>query len=352
MNIDTGSYEPLVSLPADDYTRYVLYGAKTLTADYDIVAGGALYTGLRVFIYNTSTITLGGNNFTIFGKTVPIEFSDKAFRAECLYNGTSWYVFFSIDISEDEIIGLGKLVDDSVTTAKIADANVTLAKIEELLSGNLIVGNASNRPTSVTPSGDATISNTGVITIGALKVLNAMINDMDAAKLTGTLAAARIAAGSLASTVLSGVSLLDSKYSDTGTTVVTTEETLYSYTLPAGTIASDGGGIKMVVGGTFAATANAKTLKLKFGGITYSTNAVTASPNGLDFRGVFEVLRTGAAGAVGFSDLDCGAVSQGVQKSKAGITWANANDVVVTGQNGVAALNDIVLSMVTVEQIR
>lgn len=60
-----------------------------------------------------------------------------------------------------------------VTT--IAAAVVTLAKMANLASTNIIVGNVSNRPTAVAMSGDATLSNTGVLTVANLAITNAKI---------------------------------------------------------------------------------------------------------------------------------------------------------------------------------
>jgi hypothetical protein len=57
------------------------------------------------------------------------------------------------------------VADNAVTTGKILDANVTLAKLENVTAGQFIVGNGSNRPTSVVMSGDATLSNAGALTI-------------------------------------------------------------------------------------------------------------------------------------------------------------------------------------------
>jgi hypothetical protein len=45
-----------------------------------------------------------------------------------------------------------------------------------LASGKIVIGNASGVATAVTPSGDVTVSNTGVTAIGAVKVLPAMIS--------------------------------------------------------------------------------------------------------------------------------------------------------------------------------
>ena len=68
-----------------------------------------------------------------------------------------------------------KLAGNSVQTGNIVDANVTLAKIEAVAAGKLIVGDASNRPAAVTPSGDVAMSNAGAFTIQAGAVENAML---------------------------------------------------------------------------------------------------------------------------------------------------------------------------------
>jgi hypothetical protein len=69
------------------------------------------------------------------------------------------------------------LADSSVTNAKITDANVSLAKLSALNAGQFILGNASNRPTGVTLTGDVTVSSSGVSTIGANKIVSSMILD-------------------------------------------------------------------------------------------------------------------------------------------------------------------------------
>lgn len=351
ISIETGVFT-YPSAPADEYKNYYIHGTKTLSSDLDIVASGVLKEGISVTFLYVGSLTLSGNNFTILGTTVPTELAAKSFIARAIYADSVWKVIIYPNFAESAIIGADRLASDSVTTAKILNANVTLAKLEALTSANIILGNASNRPTATAISGDITISNTGVVTIGNSKVLNAMIDSMDAAKLTGTVAAARIAADSLPSTKLADNGRLYSKYSDTGTTATTSSETLGSYTVAADTVSASGQGLRITFGGTFAANGNTKTIAVKFAGNTYSTNAVTAAPNGLDFRGVVEIVRSGATSAVGFSELEIGAVSQGIQKSKAGITWGNDNDFEFIGTNGTSAANDIVLSMVIIEHIK
>ena len=74
------------------------------------------------------------------------------------WNGTTW-----VDSSQFTT------PDDSITNAKVnTSAAIALSKLASGTSGQIIVANASGVPTYVTLSGDATISNTGVITVNGL----------------------------------------------------------------------------------------------------------------------------------------------------------------------------------------
>ena len=67
------------------------------------------------------------------------------------------------------------LGENSVSTTKIQDNTITLSKLITLGSGQLIVGNSSNRPTARTITGDVTMSSSGVLTIGNDKIINSYI---------------------------------------------------------------------------------------------------------------------------------------------------------------------------------
>ena len=89
----------------------------------------------------------------------------------------------TIEINSDALrlkdggIGAAKLASNACTTAKIQDGNVTLDKLENLNDGRLLVGSAGNRPAAVALSGDATLANSGALTIAA--------NAINASKLAG-----------------------------------------------------------------------------------------------------------------------------------------------------------------------
>lgn len=73
-------------------------------------------------------------------------------------------------------VGSLSLSDDSIANVHVqASAGILFSKLENLNSGNVLVGNATNVPTSVALTGDVTVSNTGATTIGAGAVEEGML---------------------------------------------------------------------------------------------------------------------------------------------------------------------------------
>ena len=68
------------------------------------------------------------------------------------------------------------LANNAVETAKILDLNVTLGKMANVADGRFLMGNASNRPVAVAASGDALISNAGLVSIQSGRVSGSMLN--------------------------------------------------------------------------------------------------------------------------------------------------------------------------------
>lgn len=137
-----------------------------------------------------------------------------------------------------------------------------------------------------------------------------------------------------------------------GANVGTGETDLSTYTLPAGTLSADGKVIRVTAWGTYAATANNKTVRLYFGGtnIAPGTGAVATS-NGrwyVDGR----VIRTGASAQEAFTR---NSATAGTNESFNRLDIAQpaentANTIVirVTGQSGTAS-NDILLKGFIIE---
>lgn len=136
-----------------------------------------------------------------------------------------------------------------------------------------------------------------------------------------------------------------------GTTAVTTEETLLSFSLPAFSMGVNGQGVRIKAWGTTAANGNNKTVRLKFG----ATNVMTTGPvasNNETWHFEAEVFRTGGAtqDAVSFVSFFNGVITQ-AQITNPAETLTGAVTIAVSGQNGTAAANDIVAEGFTVEYI-
>lgn len=126
------------------------------------------------------------------------------------------------------------------------------------------------------------------------------------------------------------------------TTAGTGEEVLYTYTLPANTLANAGDGVIASCAAQGAATANNKTLRLYFGASVVTTGAVAANNSGLYLEA--KVIRGASAAAQAFVGTGTGGAA-GVTPVAVTNTAGTDNlaaDVVIrcTGQNGTAALAD------------
>jgi len=96
-----------------------------------------------------------------------------------VYNSTSsdWQnVTVSGDITMSQT-GAAQLAAGTVVDADInASAAIAYSKLAALTSANILVGSSGNVATSVSMTGDVTVSNTGVTSIGAGVIVNADVN--------------------------------------------------------------------------------------------------------------------------------------------------------------------------------
>lgn len=146
-------------------------------------------------------------------------------------------------------------------------------------------------------------------------------------------------------------SVLHVNTTQVGTIADTNETDLWSYALPANTLSADGKGVRIRAWGTTGATANTKTLRLYVGATALFTLGPSAY-NNLGWHIDAIVVRTGAATQLAETwaviGVVTGAVNQGA--TPAADTTA-AITLKVTGQNGTAAANDVVLKGAIVEAL-
>jgi len=94
--------------------------------------------------------------------------------------GSAGNVATSVAMTGDVTItnaGVTSIVAGSIVNADIdAAAAIDFSKLAALTDGNLLIGNGSNVATSVSTSGDITLSNAGVFAIGSGVIVNADIN--------------------------------------------------------------------------------------------------------------------------------------------------------------------------------
>ena len=175
---------------ADDTTVYEIEGTATLGSSYIIQHSGTPEKGDTYVFRYKANITIGVNTLTIFGYTITDVYALKDFQLTARYNGAGWDIIFVPDFEAP--LGTETFVDG----ATVIDETLTLAKTADLAQGSIISGQASNRPlaldastdtymligdgtdvNSVQVTGDITITNAGVVTIGNLAVETAMIDD-------------------------------------------------------------------------------------------------------------------------------------------------------------------------------
>jgi hypothetical protein len=123
------------------------------------VAAATVPTGVVVFnVVLDAAITFGGGgSFTFFGVSVAESYLKQGTLLTAAYNGASYAVSIQPSFSQSGFI----------QGSNIADTTIPLTKLAALSSAQIIVGNGSNVPTAVTMSGDATLSNTGALSIAA-----------------------------------------------------------------------------------------------------------------------------------------------------------------------------------------
>lgn len=140
----------------------------------------------------------------------------------------------------------------------------------------------------------------------------------------------------------------------TGTDANTNEKDLWSYSLPANTLNANGRGLRITVWGSTAANANAKSYRLYFGATQITFRLADTSLNTFIWRAVAVVIRTGAATQISDSTANQGPANSVtgatiMQQASPTETLSGAITIKVTGQNGVAAANDVLFKSAIVE---
>jgi len=122
----------------------------------------------------------------------------------------------------------------------------------------------------------------------------------------------------LAATVAHGPAIqrLNVNVAGVGTGANTTEDTLMSYSLPAGTLAAANQGIRVTAWGTGVNTANVTTLRCYFGSTVVVSKVLTASQANT-WRAVFEVFGVGASDQTAIGTIENGGTATSIANAEA-----------------------------------
>lgn len=130
----------------------------------------------------------------------------------------------------------------------------------------------------------------------------------------------------------------------------TLETTLKTYTLPARSFGANGiVGLEIEAHGRYGATANNKTVKIKFGSVVFTSGALADNAKNWEFKGKVFRVSASVQVIVGKFTHDTAVITLsnvgGTESETAAIVIA------VTGQNGTAAANDIICNGFSVKAI-
>jgi hypothetical protein len=144
--------------------------------------------------------------------------------------------------------------------------------------------------------------------------------------------------------------ILSTSTTQVGTDANLNEKDLWTYSLTAGHLSTNGHAIRFTAYGTLAANANNKTLKGYFGATQCGALSTTASGSHWEIRCL--IMRTGAATQNSGGVITIGLGNTNVTHATPAETLSGAVTVKVTGQNGTASANDIVFRTAIVESLK
>jgi hypothetical protein len=175
--------------PSIDQTEniavYEVIGTGALTSNWGVTLAAAPVNGMVCKFIWHPTVTLAGNAVSFFGVQMPDHLVNIPQVITCLYT-TAWNVVYESSFAGTSII----------STAMIVDKAVTLDKMDDINTGSIYIGSPTKRPIELaigtsaqipistgttlvyrTISNDATITNTGVLTIANNAITTGKIID-------------------------------------------------------------------------------------------------------------------------------------------------------------------------------
>lgn len=160
-------------------TATTLQTSRNFSITGDVTASAVSFNGSGDVALGT-TLSSGVVSNTNVSNTAAIAFSKlENLSSANILVGNASNVATSVSLSGDATIsntGSLTIANNAITNAKVSTtAAIAFSKLASLTSGNILVGSAANVPTSVAVSGDATLANTGALTIANNAITTAKI---------------------------------------------------------------------------------------------------------------------------------------------------------------------------------
>jgi hypothetical protein len=232
-SIVVGGSVALTTASTTNYYNIYSSSATTISGAISVAADTAP-TGFALFsIMLGTTFTLGGaGSFTMFGQAVAQSYLQAGTTFIVLYNGSSYTVCCQPSF----------LTTGFILGTDIASGTIALDRLVNLTAGQIVVGSASNIPTAVAMSGDATISNAGVVTIGNSKILNVMLaSGIDGGKLSSN----SVPLSALVTTVQNQLNTMAAQSLATASAPISSADVLTLYSSPINIVAAPGAGLAL-----------------------------------------------------------------------------------------------------------
>lgn len=172
--------------------KFVANGNKVAETDMAVVATRATPNAKEVAV-NLFNVTFASGNWSLTANSTLMALPNGQ-----IFVGNSSGNAASVSMSGDATLsnaGVLTIANSAITNAKVsASAAIDFSKLAALTSANILVGSAGNVATSVTMSGDAAISNTGVLTVANNAITTAKILDANVtlAKLSSGIAPSHV----------------------------------------------------------------------------------------------------------------------------------------------------------------
>ena len=144
------------------------------------------------------------------------------------------------------------------------------------------------------------------------------------------------------------VGVLSSQTGSVGCTNGGTDDTLYTFSLPANSMSANGKGVRVTTWGTAVNNANAKRVKTFFGATAVQSTALTAAQANA-WKTVIEVIRTGAATQEAFGIFLEGGVVTLLDAAQSGPAETLSGAVTIKVTGNCTAASDILGKAMIVE---